>query len=116
MSQQQVLQKSIENYQEYFEKQIQQKSNEAFVYKYYTRNELDYDKVAHALFMSKIMCEDVCELTTYINNKIAGELEPCKKKRCLSDTIKEYKNYHNQEHCSDQEIIGRCTILTTPKW
>lgn len=117
MSQNQVLEKSIEQYQVYFEKQIQQKSNEAFMYNNYkVGGKLDYDKTIHILFMGKIMCEDVCELTTHINKKIAGELEPCKKKRCLSDTIREYKNRYNQEHCSDQEIIGQCITTTHSEW
>lgn len=58
----------------------------------------DENELKHNLIFSRILCEDSCEIINYIQDKIMGKIESCKKiKKSISQTLVEFTNCNNSK-------------------
>ena len=99
-----------EKYQKEFEDNIIY-SFEQYIYKEHFRlgNGIENeDELKHNLILSRILCEDNCEIVNYIQDKLEGKLEisPKKKKR---KKLSELLNLcSEQDNCTNEEVIASC--------
>lgn len=106
MSASQILYKSPQSYSEQATKQLIHASNQSYLFSHYRAGEKpDFDKSIHALMLKKTTESNNCELLEFVVSKIEGKLEPCEKKRCLSDLVDEYRKCFKKVDCTDSEII-----------
>lgn len=99
-----------EKYQKEFEDNIIY-SFEQYIYKEHFRlgNGIENeDELKHNLILSRLLCEDNCEIVNYIQDKLEGKLEipPKKKKR---KKLSELLNLcSEQDNCTNEEVITSC--------
>lgn len=106
MSANQIKNKTVESYHEQYLKQLVHYGNQNWLLNHYKVGEQpDADKAIHALFVKRMTSTDSCEMIHYLEDVIGGKIKTTDKKRCISDTIREYKKCHKKEHCSDTEVI-----------
>lgn len=104
--------KTIEDYQESLPKKIRHKANELFMYNnYMVGKEPDFYSLYHTQIYLEIMCNPNCTLVDVINKKLVDKLE-CKKYKCTSDLVKEYRKCHKKYDCTDTEIIKECCEIS----
>lgn len=96
-----------EKYQKEFEENIIY-SFEQYIYKEHFRlgNGIENeDELKHNLILSRILCEDNCEIVNYIQDKLEGKLKIPPKKKKISELLKCYTEQYN---CSNEEVITSC--------
>lgn len=65
------------------------------------------DELKHNLILSRILCEDNCEIVNYIQDKLEGKLElsPKKKKRKKLSELLDLCS--EQDSCTKEEVIQK---------
>ena len=96
-----------------YQKEIEESiiySFEQYIYKEHFRlgNGIENEnELKHNLILSRILCEDNCEIVNYIQDKLEGKLEipPKKKKR---KKLSELLNLcSEQDNCTNEEVVQK---------
>lgn len=109
-----------EKYSQEFEENILY-SFDSYIYKKHFRvgeGIKDENELRHNLIFSRIMCEDNCEIVNYIQYKIMGNLECCKKDRkSISKTLTEFTKCNNTKVACIQNSSNNCKpIWSEANW
>lgn len=103
MGTQSILIASQESYAQDFQNKLLKYSNNYYINKHYkVGEEVDRDKLKHAMIFNSLLCTDSCELVDWIVKKIDGTLEekPKKRRKVTPKMI---------EECEDrEELMKEC--------